>query len=430
MSGHKRSAGLLVLLLATLAIVHAPTVRGDGGRPLPANDSFYRYTGHKRLASIAPGTVLKQRPVTVSLGDQFPTPVTAEQLLYRTRTEHGKPVVTVTTVLPPPTPAPGPELVGYLSFYDGFGSECDPSYWLPGGYPGTDTNESEAEEEELLISHYLSLGWIVTVPDFEGEKLHWGAGQESGYNTLDAIRATETYLEVPATTKVGLSGYSGGAIAGDWASELAPHYAPKLNLVGVAEGGIPVDYAHLLRYVDGSKTFSGAIPGMLMAAARAFPLALHKHLSPYGKKVIRAVHDQCIASFLGAYPGLRMTKLLKPRYHHVYRVTAFAHALNHVIMGTAPGHPHLPLLMGVGKVDAVGDGVMIVKDVEALAHEYCKQGVHVEFDVYKRMGHEVAGADFEPATTAFLQQRFAGVPFGGNCSSVGKGNPLRPIRTH
>ena len=29
-------------------------------------------------------------------------------------------------------------------------------------------------------------GYAVTVPDFEGEHLHWVAGQESGWSTLDA----------------------------------------------------------------------------------------------------------------------------------------------------------------------------------------------------------------------------------------------------
>jgi hypothetical protein len=82
--------------------------------------------------------------------------------------------------------------------------------------------------------------------------------------------------------------------------------------------------------------------------------------------------------------------------------------------------------MGVGNADGTGDGVMITKDVEALAHEYCRQGVAVHFETYQGIPHEAAGADFEPATTAFLLDRFAGVPFTGNCRSIGKGNSLAP----
>ena len=35
-----------------------------------------------------------------------------------------------------------------------------------------------------------------------------------------------------------MNGYSGGAIASNWAEALAPRYAPRLNIVAVAAGGI------------------------------------------------------------------------------------------------------------------------------------------------------------------------------------------------
>jgi hypothetical protein len=83
--------------------------------------------------------------------------------------------------------------------------------------------------------------------------------------------------------------------------------------------------------------------------------------------------------------------------------------------------------MGVGNSDGTGDGVMVTKDVEALAHEYCSQGAGVQYATYQGAEHETAGADFEPATTEFLVGRFAGAPFSGNCASIGKGNSLRPL---
>ena len=223
----------------------------------------------------------------------------------------------------------------------------------------------EAEEEELLMAWYLSMGWVVTVPDFEGTHLDWMAGRESGYGTLDAIRATESYLHVGATTKVGLSGYSGGAVAGDWASELAPTYAPKLNIVGVALGGVPVDYAHMFTYINGDKVYSSVIPGMLLGLARAYHLDLTKYLSRYGAKVVRQESDACATEVFGDYPGLTYQKLMKPKYRDMMRVPAFVRILNAQIMGSAPGHPNpkTPLFMGVGNADGNGDGVMRADDV-------------------------------------------------------------------
>ncbi len=310
----------------------------------PGQDPFYRYSGRVPLARVAPGTVLKQRSIDLAIGTTS-TPVSAEQLLYRTTGESGRPTVTVTTVLAPLGSSSPARLVGYLSFYDALGAQCDPSYTLRGGDPGS-ANQQQAEEEEAIIGSYLAAGFVLTIPDFEGERVEWTAGQEAGYGTLDALRATEHYLAMPSDSPVGLTGYSGGSIAADWASELAPSYAPQLKLVGVAEGGIPVDYAHNLTYINGSSGWSGIIPATLVALSRAFHLHLGRYLSPYGKKLAAQVQTACIGSFYGAYPGLTVQQLLKPKYHDALRVPAFVRIINHLIMGSAPESPDRPALHG------------------------------------------------------------------------------------
>jgi hypothetical protein len=393
---------------------------------LPSKSPFYRYSGSKPLAKIEPGTILKKRTIEVALNGST-TPTSADQLLYRTADELGKPAVTVTTVFQPRTASVVPQIVSYLSFYDALGSKCDPSYTLAGGYPGSSDNQQQADLEQALIGQYLAAGDIVTVPDFEGTQLDWAAGQESGWSTLDSIRATESDLKLKPSAKVALSGYSGGSIAADWASELAPTYAPKLNLVGVAEGGIPVDMAHNTRYINGSQDWSGVIPAVLVSLTRAFHIGRQHFLSAYGKKVTHQVRHQCIGSFLGSYPGLKVQKLLKPKYKSFLKVPAFVRIINKLVMGTAPGHPKGPLLMGVGDADGTGDGVMVTKDVEGLAHEYCKQGVAVEFHVFQNSDHDAAAIQFEPLASEFMAARFAGTPFSDGCSSVGKGNSLKPL---
>jgi hypothetical protein len=393
---------------------------------LPTKSPFYRYDGAKPLAKITPGTVLKKRTITVSLAGMN-TPIPADQVLYRTRDELGRPAVTVTTIISPPTAAAVPQIVSYLSFYDALGPECDPSYTLAGGDAGSADNNQQAEVEEGLIAQYLAVGDIVSIPDFEGTKLDWAAGHEAGWSTLDSIRATEADLALPATTKVGLSGYSGGSIAAEWASELAPTYAPDLDLVGVAEGGIPIDMAHSLRYINGSADWSGVIPAVLVSLTRAFDINVRTYLSPYGEKLAKQVQDQCIGSFRGNFPGLKVQRLLKPRYHNVLKVPVFIHIMNRLIMGSATGHPTAPLLMGVGNVDGTGDGVMIARDVIGLAHEYCSQGSQVQLNIYRNSDHTDAAIKFEPTASAFLAARFAGTPFVDGCSRIGKGNSLGPL---
>jgi hypothetical protein len=418
-------------LVAPLSLVLVASTAWLGAQPAlalvkPSKSAFYTYNGSKPLRKIKPGTVLKKRTITVKLSD-VGTPVQADQLLYRTTNQRGKPSVTVTTVLQPPTATLHPQIVAYLSFYDALGSECDPSYTLAGGYAGNAGNEQQAEVEEALIAQYLAAGDVVTVPDFEGTHLHWVAGQESGYGTLDGVRATESDLGAAASTRVALSGYSGGSIAAEWASELAPHYASSLHLVGVAEGGIPVDLAHNTTYVNGSNGWAGVIPAVLVSMGRAFKVDMKHYLSHKGKRITHQVRHECISSFAGNYPGLRIQQLLKHRYRHFKKVPVFIRVINTLLMGSEPGHPHEPLLIGVGHSDGTGDGVMVTKDVEGLAHEYCKQGVPVEFHIYQGSDHDSAGEKFEAQASAFVAQRLAGVASDGNCSSVGKGNSLKPL---
>jgi hypothetical protein len=394
-----------------------PTGAASGPVP-PGQDPFYSYSGSVPLANIRPGTVLKSRSVHLALGTMTSTHVQAEQLLYRTTSQRDRPTVTVTTVLEP-TPVPVlPRIVEYLSFYDGLGANCDPSYTLAGGDPGGSTNEQEANEEELLISWYLSQGDIVTVPDFEGTALHWMAGHESGYGALDAIRATESYRDVGPATEVGLSGYSGGAVAADWASEMAPTYAPNLKLVGIAEGGIPVNYADMFKYINGTTEYSAAIPGVLIGLARAYGIDLEPYLSAHGERVVQQESKVCMASVFGHYPGLTFQGLMKPRYQNIFDVPALAKMLGEQTMGSASTHPTEPLFMAVGNADGTGDGVMVAHDVESLAHRYCQEGVPVQFQEYQGASHIDAGAFFEPQTGPLLQERFAGLPFVSNCSSL------------
>jgi hypothetical protein len=423
-----RRVGLLVgiTLLTSSTLVGSQSAVGAASRPLPTKQAFYRYTGAKPLARIAPGTILKRRPVQLAIG-KLSTPVRAEQLLYRTSNERGAPSVTVTTVIAPKVD-PTPRILAYLSFYDALGAECDPSYTLTGGDSGSG-NQGQAGEEGLLVNAYVSQGYVVTIPDYEGEKLDWAAGQESGRDTLDGIRATEAYLKTPHTTKVALSGYSGGAIAADWASELAPSYAPGLNIVGVAEGGIPVDFAHNTTYINGSQDWSGVIPAVLVSLTRAFGKNLTPYLSAKGKTITHQVRGECIGSFLGSYPGLTVQSLLKPKYHDFLGIPVFARIINKLLMGGAKGHPTGPLFMGVGNIKGTaGDGVMVTKDVQALAHEYCTQGTPVSFTTYDG-DHEAAAVPFELAATTFLQARFAGTPFTKeSCAAIGKGNSLKPLK--
>ena len=420
-SASRRLAVVGLTLACALAASPTAPARADT-RALPSGDPFYTYTGATPLEQIAPGTVLNTRPIRFAPSGSA-TLFDGEQLLYRTTGEQGQPTATVTTILEPLLPLLGDKIVSWQTAYDALGSECDPSYTLTGGNPGYATAQSEA----TLMQGYLAAGMTVVVPDYEGTNLEWGAGQESGYGTLDGVRAAESWLGVAASTPVAMVGYSGGSIATEWASELAPSYAPGLNIVGVAEGGIPVDFAHNLAYVNGSQGWSGVIPAVLTGVSRAFGVPLNPYLSAYGQKVLAQVGPECINDFFGSYPGLTIQQLLKPQYQNFLAIPTFARIINRLIMGTSPGRPSSPLLMAVGDSDGTGDGVMVAADVEALAHEYCQEGVPVNFTVFNGSDHGAAAIPFEVSALTFVVSRFAGLPPVNGCGSIGSGNSLAPL---
>jgi hypothetical protein len=57
-------------------------------------------------------------------------------------------------------------------------------------------------------------------------------------------------------------GYSRGAIATEWDAELGSTYAPDVNarMIGAAMGGVLVDPAHNLHYIENTYFWAGVMP--------------------------------------------------------------------------------------------------------------------------------------------------------------------------
>jgi len=390
---------------------------------LPTADPFYRWT--RSLRRDPPGTVLRTRSVTVSRAE-VSVPVKVTQLLYVTTDELDRRTVSVATVVHPLDKAPSAtaplataSLVSYQAAYDALGAQCEPSYTFPL------TMQHETVPAPVALQ-YAAAGYNVVTSDYEGENLAYGAGQQSGYETLDAIRAAEKWLGMPETsTPVGMVGYSGGSIATEFASELAHTYAPTLDIVGVAEGGIPVDLFHNIAYVDSpGSSWSWVIGALMVGLFRGFDIHdIDKFLTPQGISVVKADSTQCV----GHFTDLTIKQMFKPQYQDFTKVPFFVRILDQLIMSRA-GTPRGPLFIGNGLVDSIGDGVMVTKDVRQLAYTYCLRGVPVEFHLYVGLSHVQAGQPFLEQAQAFLIQRFEGLPFHDGCGDISPGDSIAPVQ--
>ena len=435
MTGFIRRMTCGLLLLAVALVVAAPVAQA--APPTPEEDPFYKYTGTKPLSEIAPGTVLKTRTLSYHVVG-LPTPVPAIQLLYRAQNQLGEPTVNVTSVLKPLLTIGTPQVVAYQSFYDSLSPNDEPSYAISGGLSLTG---AIPQVESALIGPSLLAGRTVVIADTEGEKADFAAGPEYGTNTLDSLKAAiaSPATGLSATKKIAMIGYSGGAIATEWAAELAPTYAPTINskLVGATMGGVLVDPAHNLHYVDGSLSWAGVMPMAIIGVSRAFHIDLTPYLSEYGKGIYAKLEKASIVNVLAQYPGLTWTQLAKPEYPTPESIPVYVHTVNQLIMGTR-GTPTIPLQISQGALGELegtagnkpgigeGDGVMIAGDVRTLARQYCNKGTKVQYSQYL-LGHIGTAVPWIAEAMIWMNNRFLGLPAPSNCSSIAPGNSLAPI---
>jgi acetyl esterase/lipase len=220
-------------------------------------------------------------------------------------------------------------------------------------------------------------------------------------------------------------GYSGGSVPTQWGAEVAPEYAPELNLVGAAAGGLPVDLAHNLPYVSGNREWAGVIPALIVAYERAYGLDLNSFISDYGFEVIDQVDQECIAQFADDYPTLTDASMVKAPYTSLLDVPEVVAAIADNIMGSQ-GTPRTPMFLAVGHADPIGDTVMVTGDVQGLAYAYCGRGVDVQYAKYDGLTHSDAFPVFEAQSLQFLTERFSGGPTHSNCVTIPPGNALTP----
>ncbi|MRH88155.1 triacylglycerol lipase [Nocardia sp. SYP-A9097] len=417
----------------SLAFTAAPAPKAQA-----AWDSFYDYHGSTSLSDIEPGTVLATRTLAYHLAG-FSMPITAVQLLFRTTDALYRPAAGVTSILLPPGGGDTTKAVAYQSFYDSLSPEHSPSRSIAGD---TSLGSMVLTSETTEIAQIIARGYAVIIADTEGQQADFAAGPEYGMTTLDSIRAATHSAETDLNpdTRIGLIGYSGGAIATNWAAALAPEYAPEVNanIVGATEGGVLVDPGHNLRYISGSVGWSGVAVMAIIGIARSYEIDFTPYLSDYGIQLRDTLAHQSIASVLYMYPGLTWQQLVKPEYADPNSVAPFVATVDKINLGSAPT-PTIPMYIAQGANGTLegtdggnptvgpGDGVMLAGDVRSLARQYCETGnPAVEYHQYDTLSHVPTLAMWTMGAAAWLDARFAGIPAGSSCGAIAPGNSLAP----
>lgn len=408
------AAAACAALAASLLVGGAPGASADARTAdgadvplLPSDDPFY--AAPDPLPKVAPGTVLRSRPVTVR-GLGLPMPVRAWQVLYRSTDAQGRPNAVSGTVAvladgkPPQSfGAGGRPLLAYNIGTHGLASQCAPSFLL----------RKVEEPEQGLMAAVVARGWAIMVTDYEGLGTPgphtYTSGLATGRAVLDGARAALRLEEagLGPDTSVGLWGYSEGGFASAWAAELAPTYAPELDLVGTAAGGVPAKMLNSARRIDG-----GPLSGFVLAASvgldRADPrMDLDSLLNKEGRLAAKTIARQCVAEWTFQFAN-------HPVHHYAKSTDPLSLPRVKAVIGASHlgrGTPNAPMYV----YEAVNDEFIAVEDVRGLVAAYCGRGVPVAYVEDPYGEHVTFAAQGAPAALGWLESRFAGEQAPSTC---------------
>jgi acetyl esterase/lipase len=335
----------------------------------PTADRFYVAPPVAQLVSVEPGSVLRYRPAPNTAYGSLVSGT--YQVMFRTSDTQGRPTAAITTVLVPKNaPATNRKLLSYQAFYDSLTINCTPSYLTAKG----------SLFEENNIDTALREGHVVILTDYEGLDSQWIAGLNTAHGVLDGIRAAQRFKQAGLSpeTPVAMMGFSGGGHATAWASEVAPEYAPELNIVGAAMGGVPVNPLNVARKVDGG-LYSGVFFGASVGEMRAYRdrLDMDEYLTEAGKRMTADISNRCFMGGAQGQPEMLLkyafqkgSKFFKPGYLE----SPVVQAIN--VENTLGSRiPKTPIYV----YEATTDEIMPIADVDALVKRYCDAGVKVQY---------------------------------------------------
>ena len=395
---HRRPIRAFVVAVAAIGVIaSACTPAGP--------DEFYAASA--TLSVGQPGDLIRFRESTFSLdpmtGNQVGG-VHSWQVIYRSTTSMGAPVDVSGTVLVPTKPwrGKGPRpVVGYGVGTRGVGDHCAPSKTLATGW----------DYEGSIVLRALQEGWAVVVTDMIGlgtDGMHtYGVGRDQGQALLDVVRAALALdaAELNADAPVGLMGYSQGGGTVAWAASLAADYAPELNLVGTAAGGVPSDLGAVARRANGGLFF-----GLLMMAAvgydAAYPeLDLQGYLNSHGEEFLAQADELCIVDPLGFQLFARAAFTWIGGYVAGKNPLDSPAWQRRLEQNKLDAHvPETPVLLQ----HAVHDQIMPERTARELRDAWCEAGASVDYVAHQLAEHALGILFSLKPAFEFLDARFKG----------------------
>ncbi len=384
----------------------------------------------------APGAIVKTQPMTILATPPTAAgwPTQAQHVMYTSRLQDGSPVAVTGTYIEPKNPwqgaGPRPTVV-IGPGTSGQGDRCAMSVAFSTGVSVTADPLGLSANQELPSSAVWSaLGARVLITDYIGlgtPGIHTYANRfESGHAILDGARAANALGGVGPETPLVLWGYSQGGGATAAAAEMAPSYAPELNLKGTWAGGPVADLSAILERIDGA-LIGGAIGFAVNGMLARYPeleQAVDRVTSPQGRAMLATLSDSCVADLITYHPFLRTNSLTvdgRSLTEHLAEIPEAAPVLAELRLGSTA--PTTPVLITSGR----NDDTVPYGQARRLAEDWCGQGATVTFrtnelppivpgtTIPNHFGPELIDGFGPDNAVTYLLDRLADKPVGG-CS--------------
>ena len=376
------------------------TVLGDN----PAVGAFYQPPNP--LPKKKPGTLIRSEALA-----NAPAGSRGWRILYHSTGLHGEDIAVSGMVLVPAVPATGPRtVVAWAHPTTGVADQCAPSVL------------SDGPTHVAGLQSFLDAGFVVAATDYQGlgtPGVHpYLVGVSEGRGTLDAVRAARSLPETAAGKKVFLWGHSQGGQASLFAGQLAPTYAPDLQVLGTAAAAPAGELAKVFD-LDENTVDGIALGGWAMNAyyqtykAQNPKMSIDQMITPSGEAALPKLIPLCDAV---SADEAQIEAIATPLIGSFYATTdpGSVPPWGRLLAENRPGNVKTKSPIFVAQDTA--DEVVPAVTTDALVKDLCAKGDTVDYAVYPGLSHTIIGYASAPAVLTWMQAILAGKPATNTCS--------------
>ncbi|MEO5875796.1 MAG: lipase family protein [Streptosporangiaceae bacterium] len=419
---------LRVLFTAGIALAGTVTAfpQAANAAPLLCLESDAGIYTAPAFITAAAGDLISCRSVTLP---QVPgnVPMNAWKVKYASTDLNGKKIAVSGTVAVPKaawTKGGSRPTVAFNPGTLGSGPQCAFSKQLAGEY------QDEYEGEQLAA--FLKAGFAVAATDgvgyLTGQTHTYMIGANAGHALLDIVRASRRipFGTLKADGKVAISGYSEGGAASLWGSQLAASYAPELQVVGAAAGGVPGDLKLTAKQLNGGP-FAGFLADAVVGLNAAYPtLPFTGLINAKGVQAVKDAKSLCLYGTLAKFLGTDIKSLTTAGYtlEQLYPLKdasglSWGEAVDAQKLGVNIGGPASSAKYKIGFPTYQYRGYL----EEIIPHEteeetrrlYCQAGITTQWNNTYPGEHLLTDSLAINDVTGWIGDRFAAKPAPSNC---------------